>query len=83
MDKTHFMARAIKISQREMLENGVAPFGAVVVKDGKLVGEGCNQVVNRHDPTSHGEVKAIRDACRNPGTWDLSGVQTLHYLRTL
>jgi tRNA(Arg) A34 adenosine deaminase TadA len=73
MDKTDFMRRAIEISRREMLEQGAAPFGAVVVKDGKIVGEGCNHVVNRHDPTSHGEVEAIRDAGRNLGTWDLSG----------
>jgi tRNA(Arg) A34 adenosine deaminase TadA len=75
MDKTDFMRRAIEISRREMLEHGAAPFGAVVVKDGKIVGEGCNHVVNRNDPTSHGEVEAIRDAGRNLGTWDLSGCE--------
>lgn len=73
MDKTDFMARAIEISRRDMLEKGAAPFAAVIVKDGRIVGEGCNQVVANHDPTSHGEVEAIRDAGRNLGTWDLSG----------
>lgn len=73
MDKTGFMARAIAISRDRMLDGGAAPFAAVVVKDGKIVGEGCNQVVASHDPTSHGEVEAIRDAARNLGTWDLSG----------
>ena len=68
-----FMRRALDISQSEMLEHGAAPFAAVVVKDGRIVGEGVNQVVNNHDPTSHGEVEAIRDAGRNLGTWDLSG----------
>lgn len=75
MDKTDFMRRAIEISRCEMLEQGAAPFGAVVVKDGRIVGEGCNHVVNRNDPTSHGEVEAIRDAGRNLGTWDLSGCE--------
>jgi len=75
MDKTDFMRRAIEISRREMLEQGAAPFGAVVVKDGRIVGEGCNHVVTRNDPTSHGEVEAIRDAGRNLGTWDLSGCE--------
>lgn len=68
-----FMQRAIEIARSEMLENGAAPFAAVIVKDGKIVGEGVNLVVNNHDPTSHGEVEAIRDAGRNLGTWDLSG----------
>ncbi len=73
MDKTDFMARAIAISREKMLDSGAAPFAAVIVKDGRIVGEGCNQVVATHDPTSHGEVEAIRDAGRNLGTWDLSG----------
>lgn len=68
-----FMARAIEIARQGMREDGAAPFAAVVVKDGNIVGEGVNQVVNTHDPTSHGEVEAIRDAGRNLGTWDLSG----------
>lgn len=73
--ETHerFMQRAIDIARTEMMENGAAPFAAVVVKDGKIVGEGVNLVVNNSDPTSHGEVEAIRDAGRNLGTWDLSG----------
>lgn len=75
MEKQDFMARAIEISRRDMLEKGSAPFAAVIVKDGKIVGEGCNQVVTSHDPTSHGEVEAIRDAGRNLGTWDLSGCE--------
>ena len=75
MRKTDLMLRAIEISRREMLDLGAAPFGAVVAKDGKIVGEGCNHVVNRHDPTSHGEIEAIRDAGRNLETWDLSGCE--------
>jgi guanine deaminase len=68
-----FMRRAIALSREQMLARGSAPFAAVVVKDGEIVGEGVNNVVNNSDPTSHGEVEAIRDACRRLGTWDLSG----------
>ena len=70
-----FMKRAIDLSRTEMLEHGAAPFGAVVVKNGRIVGEGCNHVATRHDATSHGEIEAIRDAGRNLGTWDLSGCE--------
>lgn len=72
-DREDFMRRAIAISRDEMRANGAAPFGAVIVKDGTIVGEGVNRVVSNSDPTSHGEVEAIRDAGRRLGTWDLSG----------
>ncbi|MEI6456931.1 MAG: nucleoside deaminase, partial [bacterium] len=49
------------------------PFGAVVVKDGKIIGKGSNRVTSQLDPTAHAEVTAIREACRNIGTFDLSG----------
>ena len=48
------------------------PFGAVVVKDGNIVGRGHNRVLYKKDPTCHGEMEAIRDACKNLGTHDLS-----------
>jgi tRNA(Arg) A34 adenosine deaminase TadA len=73
MTKTEYMRRAIELSRAAMTDDGVAPFGAVVVKDGRIVGEGVNQVVQLSDPTSHGEIEAIRDAGRHLGTWDLSG----------
>ena len=58
-------------------ENGVksghgGPFGAVIVKDGKIIGRGHNSVILNNDPTSHAEVEAIRDACRRTGSFDLS-----------
>ena len=68
-----FMRRAIALSARALDEPGARPYGAVVVKDGKIVGEGLNQSAKNFDPTSHGEVEAIRDACRNLKTTDLSG----------
>jgi tRNA(Arg) A34 adenosine deaminase TadA len=72
-DQERFMRRAIEISRREMRACGAAPFAAVIVKDGEIVGEGVNKVVAACDPTSHGEVEAIRDAGRRLGNWDLSG----------
>jgi len=68
-----FMKRAIEISRRALTEKGTEPFGAVVVRDGTVVGEGLNHSVAHWDPTSHGETEAIRDACRKLGTVDLNG----------
>ena len=51
------------------------PFGALVVKDGKLVGTGVNQVLGTNDPTAHAEIVAIRNACQFLGTYDLSGCE--------
>ena len=68
-----FMQRAIDLSRRALDEPGLRPFGAVVVKDGHVVGEGVNMADGRHDPTSHGEVEAIRAACAKLATTDLSG----------
>jgi tRNA(Arg) A34 adenosine deaminase TadA len=68
-----FMRRAIEISAQAMDTPGTKPYGAVVVKDGKIVGEGLNHAPGNYDPTSHGEVEAIRDACRKLKTTDLSG----------
>ncbi len=51
------------------------PFGTVIVKDGKIVGRGHNRVLQRNDPTCHGEMEAIRDASKNLGTFDLSGCE--------
>ncbi|QDC10775.1 nucleoside deaminase [Oceanicola sp. D3] len=70
-----FLRRAIAISAEALKTPGTEPFGAVIVKDGKIVGEGINRSVMNHDPTSHGETEAIRDACRNLETVDLRGCQ--------
>lgn len=51
------------------------PFGAVIVKDGEIVGRGHNQVILNNDPTCHGEMMAIHDACKRLGTFDLSGCE--------
>ena len=70
-----FMRRAIEISAQALTTPGAQPFGAVVVKDGEIVGEGLNRSQADHDPTSHGETEAIRDACRRLGTVDLRGCE--------
>lgn len=67
-----FMEYVINLSRDSKRRPGTQPFGAILVKDGKVVGEGLNQEVANHDPTAHGEVEAIRDACRRLATNDLS-----------
>lgn len=73
MTVDRFMRRALEISATAKDDPGALPYGAVVVRDGEIVGEGLNRAPGLHDPTSHGEVEAIRDACRRLGTTDLSG----------
>lgn len=62
--KPKFMQEAIRISIARMRANCGGPFGAVVVRKGKIVGRGWNQVTSTNDPTAHAEVTAIRDACK-------------------
>lgn len=68
-----YMSEAIKEAQDGIRQKHGGPFGAVVVKDGKIIGRGHNQVLVNHDPTCHGEMMAIRDACKNIQSHDLSG----------
>ena len=67
------MRRAIALAQDGIDDGSGGPFGAVVVKDGEIVGEGCNQVTSTNDPTAHAEVVAIRNACRNLNNFQLDG----------
>ncbi len=74
MNHEPFMKRAIELSRRaSIIEKTGGAFGAVIVKDGKIIGEGYNQVVKNNDPTWHAEMHAIRDACKNLGTFHLDG----------
>ncbi|RME74157.1 MAG: nucleoside deaminase [Planctomycetota bacterium] len=67
------MEEAIRLSIEKM-ENGLGgPFGAVVVKDGKIIGRGFNMVTSSNDPTAHAEIVAIREACKNLGSFQLTG----------
>ena len=68
-----FMRRAIQLAQNGINENAGGPFGAVVVKDGEIVGEGCNRVTSTNDPTAHAEVVAIRAACQSLNSFQLDG----------
>jgi len=68
-----FMRRAIELSAQSIGKPGTRPYAAVVVKDGEIVGEGLNRSTGNFDPTSHGEVEAIRAACRNLKTLELTG----------
>jgi guanine deaminase len=68
-----FLARAIQISRERMLANLGGPFGAVIVKDGKIISEGWNEVTSTNDPTAHAEVVAIRRACSEVGDFSLKG----------
>ena len=71
----NYMEEAINEAY-EGIENGHGgPFGCVIVKDGKIIGRGHNRVLLNHDSTCHGEMEAIRDACRNLGSHDLSGAE--------
>lgn len=73
IEEQTFLERAIELSNKGMTSLQGGPFGCVIVKDGKIVGEGCNQVTTTNDPTAHAEVVAIRDACKNLGTHQLTG----------
>lgn len=70
-----FMRRAIELARLGMNQGAGGPFGAVVVRDGVIVGEGWNRVIATLDPTAHGEVTAIRDACAKLGTFSLEGCE--------
>lgn len=70
-----FMQEAIALSIEKMEAGEGGPFGAVVVKDGGVVGRGWNRVTSSNDPTAHAEVMAIRDACETLGTFELSGCE--------
>ena len=68
-----WMRRAIALASANVSSGNGGPFGAVVVRDGQLVAEGANQVTASNDPTAHGEVVAIRNACARLGTFSLAG----------
>ncbi|MCL6261019.1 nucleoside deaminase [Aquiflexum sp. TKW24L] len=75
MEKIHqkYMKMAIDLSRSGMIQGKGGPFGCVIVKDGKVVGQGCNSVLDTKDPTAHAEIVAIRDACKNLGSFQLEG----------
>ena len=71
----NFMRQAIQLAKDGMLSGAGGPFGCVIVKDGKIVGQGSNRVLTTQDPTAHAEVVAIRDACKNLNHFQLEGCE--------
>ncbi len=69
------MSEAIALSQNGVRNNEGGPFGCIVVKGDTIVGRGNNKVTSSNDPTAHAEVVAIRDACKNLGTFQLEGCE--------
>lgn len=70
-----FMDEAVRLSRKHMESGEGGPFGCVIVKEGKVVGVGWNDVLVSGDPTAHAEVNAIRDACKNLHTHQLEGCE--------
>ena len=73
MKHEEWMQEAVALSIKGVTSGEGGPFGAIVVKDGVIVGRGNNKVTTTNDPTAHAEVVAIRDACKNLGTFQLTG----------
>jgi guanine deaminase len=72
MSSEDFMREAIRLSEDGVRSGKGGPFGCVVVRQGKVVGRGSNQVTSACDPTAHAEIVAIREACRALGTFQLA-----------
>lgn len=65
MTHQDFLQKAIQLAVDNVKSNHGGPFGAIVVKDGEIIGQGVNTVTSHHDPTAHAEIQAIREACKN------------------
>jgi tRNA(Arg) A34 adenosine deaminase TadA len=70
-----FLRRAIRLATQNVVSGSGGPFGAVIVRDGRIVGEGVNSVTAVNDPTAHAEINAIRAAAKALGTFTLAGCQ--------
>ncbi len=70
-----FMQEAIRLAMEGVAAGRGGPFGAVVVKEGKVVGRGCNEVTSKNDPTAHAEMVAIREAAKTLGAFHLTGCE--------
>ena len=70
-----YMKIAIDLSSENLEKGFGGPFGACIVRDGKIIGKGINKVIKDNDPTAHAEMNAIREACKNIDSYDLSGCE--------
>ena len=70
-----YMKVAKVLAEENLTTNAGGPFGACVVKNGEIIGRGANKVISTNDPTAHAEINAIREACKNIGSHDLSGCE--------
>jgi guanine deaminase len=70
-----FMLEAVRLSAEEMRKGAGGPFGAIIVKDDRIVAQGWNRVTSTNDPTAHAEVTAIRNACEMLGSFSLQGCE--------
>ena len=75
MADPEFMRHAIRLAEEMMRADRGGPFGAVIVKDGRVIAEGFNKVTSDNDPTAHAEVVAIREACAALGSFTLEGAE--------
>ena len=71
--KEEFMTEAIRLAVENVRSGNGGPFGAVIVKDGKIISRGVNRVTSFNDPTAHAEVMAIREACKHLNSFQLDG----------
>jgi guanine deaminase len=67
-----YLRQAIQLARQGMEDGRGGPFGCVIVRDGQVIGKGCNKVTSSNDPTAHAEIVAIRDACRQLGHYQLT-----------
>ena len=74
-DPSHFMQEAARLARESVDSGRGGPFGAVVVRQGEIIGRGSNRVTTTNDPTAHAEVVAIRDACAKIGNFSLLGCE--------
>jgi tRNA(Arg) A34 adenosine deaminase TadA len=70
-----FLEKAIALSRKGMMDGHGGPFGCIIIKGEEILGEGCNMVTSSNDPTAHAEVVAIRNACKNLNTYQLTGCE--------
>ena len=73
MTDEYYIKKTIEFAKKGMANNEGGPFGAIIVKDDKIVGRGNNKVTSLKDPTAHAEIVAIRDACKNLNSFQLDG----------